>query len=178
MHSENRQLLDLTNPKHQKKTLIIAILFTAISMLAGYFMGLKPIFKARQAKKWVKTDCIVESEEWKTGVEYIEGRPQNVTRLVVWYSYEYGGEKYVSSRYSSTGKTGTLGLGFGGTLRKTRPRGTKAVCYVNPYNPAEAVLSREVSTEGIFWGLVLLSFVVLGTIVTLNVLRRMRLSNN
>ena len=171
MYDRNKRRLDLTNPRDQKIALMIASIFIPLTGVASYFMLVRPISKARQAKNWIETECVIESEELKTSTRHVQGRPRRVSRLVVRYSYEYEGKKYESDKYGFTGTTGTSGSGI--TVAKTRPPGTKTICYVNPDNPVEAVLSGEVSLKGILWGLLPAGMFIIGIIGLLKVLRHM-----
>jgi hypothetical protein len=93
-----------------------------------------------EAKDWIAAPCLVEQAEFETH----DGRRS--LRLV--YRYEIEGAEYRSDRLDllpgSMGDDDT----WERKLFEAHPAGSRAVCYVDPGDPASAVLDREHGVEG------------------------------
>lgn len=133
--------------------------FFAVFLLAGAGFSLffvRPALKVLAAKSWPPTPCVIVSSQ----VRSHSGEDSTTYSVDVLYTYTYNGWKYKSNRYQF------LGGSTGGYAEKERvvrrlPPLTRTVCYVNPKDPAEAVLNRDFNHEYAF-GLVPLLFVAVG----------------
>jgi hypothetical protein len=133
--------------------------FFAVFLLAGAGFSLffvQPALRVLKARSWQRTPCTVISSQVRTHSDD-DGSTYSVDVL---YSYTFGGREYKSNRYQF------LGGSSGGYAAKERivrhlPPLTRTVCWVNPEEPAEAVLNRDFSAEYAF-GLVPLLFVMVG----------------
>ncbi len=111
-----------------------------VFFLFGSFLFLvlfvSPLGKVINARDWNETSCLVISNRVKTH----KGRGETYSVDIV-YSYEINGKKYRSNRYHfMVGIT----TGFRGKAAFVNryPPGTKITCYVNPWNPRDAVIER------------------------------------
>lgn len=135
MKNEPISQLDLTKSKHQKIGLAIAIFCFFAGTGTTYLAVFRPMHKMHQSKKWVKTDCVIESEEVERVTLHSDSGTWDYRKKIL-YNYEYNGKMYKSSRYSYRPRPYVL------PTVKLRSPGTKKKCYVNPDNPTEAVLKR------------------------------------
>ena len=152
--------LDLKKRSHQIIGIIICVGITILGAALGYGTVLRPASKIAEAQNWVKTSCTIESMDFKT----THHNKRTSSRMIVRYTYEYDGRKYWSSNYRYSKGKYTKGMIF-------QP-GQKTYCFVNPDNPAEAVMIRDDSAWSL-WSLLPISFIVIGIIGVLNTIRYM-----
>ena len=168
----NTRKLDMDNSVDQKTAMIVLVVVTLIGITTSYFLVVKPAGKIAEAQNWDKKLCTIESMDYKVKVER-SSRPGNTTnvssRMVVRYTYEYDGRKYWSSNYRYGKGKYSQGMIY-------QP-GQQADCFVNPKNPAEAVMIRDDSALG-WWALLPIGFVVLGIGGIANTVRHMVSSRN
>jgi uncharacterized protein DUF3592 len=136
-------------------TAFFAVFFLAGAGFSLFFLG--PAVKVLKAKSWPAMSCTILSSQVRTHSSDDGGPTFSVDVL---YTYSYGGREYRSDRYQF------LGGSSGGYQAKERivrrlPPLTRTPCYVNPDEPAEAVLNRDFSAEYAF-GLVPLLFMLVG----------------
>ena len=111
-----------------------------------YFFFFIPLRRVIRARVWIETPCVILS----SSVEE-DQTESGIYRILVSYMYEFTGRSYSSNRYDfSTG--GTCGLLGKKAVAKRLAPGTRTVCYVDPTDPAEAVLRRGVTWDILFWG--------------------------
>lgn len=135
------------------------VAFFAVFLLAGSGFSLffiRPALKVLEAKSWPSTPCTIVNSQVRTH----SGEDGATYSVDVLYTYVFAGREYKSNRYRF------LGGSTGGYAQKERivrrlPPLTRTVCYVNPENPAEAVLDRDLSSDYAF-GLLPLVFVAVG----------------
>lgn len=138
----------------------VIFLFFSVFFLMGsafmwvFFVG--PVLHMYAARNWVEVPCTVISSQVRSHSSD-DGPTYSVDIL---YSYEVGGRQYKSNRYgfvmgSSSGHDGKQ------RIVDAYPPGRRAVCYVDPQDPAEAALSRSFSSDMLF-GLIPLVFIIVG----------------
>lgn len=142
------------------KTGWILIAMGTVFLLAGgafvYFLAILPIVRVQQAKAWIATPCEILSSE----VETHRGDDGDTYRVAITYRYRVDGQTYTGDRYqfvpgSSSGRSGKA------KIVRQYPAGSAATCYVNPADPAEAVIERRYTRDMLF-GLIPLVFVFAG----------------
>lgn len=142
----------------QKALPLLFLFFLLMGAAMLYFFTLRPLFRGMAARQWVETPCRIVSSTVKeiSGSDSITYRPEIV------FSYEVAGRRYQSSRYQL--------IEFSSSGRKAKaevvaryPRGKTAVCYVNPKDPADAVLDRDPIPSGL-WALFPLPFAAVGAV--------------
>jgi uncharacterized protein DUF3592 len=136
-------------------TAFFAVFFLVGAGVSLFFLA--PAVKVLRAKSWPATSCTILSSQVRTHPSDDGGPTFSVDVL---YTYSYGGREYKSDRYQF------LGGSSGGYQEKERivrrlPPLTRIPCYVNPDEPAEAVLNRDFSSEYAI-GLVPLLFMLVG----------------
>jgi len=131
-------------------------IFLAVGLGVFYGMFLRPMMKIEQAKDWPEIPCTVISSR----VQSHEGDDSTTYSVDIFYAYTFNGREYKSNRYSFM-----LGSSSGYERKKAvvnaHPPGKKAVCYVNPDDPAEAVIERGY-TDDVWFCLIPLVFVAVG----------------
>lgn len=125
--------------------------------VAGFFgfIGL-PLFKILKARTWTPVPCAIIS----SGVREHSGEDGSTYSVQVFYSYEFNGREYRSSRYKFMPGSSSGYEGKAAVVSKLGP-GTRSTCYVNPNHPEEAVINRGFTPDMLF-GLIPLVFAVVG----------------
>jgi hypothetical protein len=123
----------------------------AFSFLSAilYFLSIAPLRRVRRAKLWRETLCVILSSSLEE-----DATESGLYRVLVSYRFEADGREYVASRYSfavgaTAGRRGKRAI-----VARLVP-GTRAVCYVNPANPGDAVLERGVTWDMVFVGVLM-----------------------
>jgi len=127
----------------------VGVLFGAVFMIPGlcvaWFLGVRPINKAMEAKHWVEAPARVLSSE----VRSHRGSDSTTYSIHIAYSYvwhgdglESEGRTYESDRYDFSSGSSS---GYDGKARivKQYPKGHAFNVFVNPMNPSESVINRE-----------------------------------
>jgi hypothetical protein len=124
------------------------------------------------SRAWVKTECRILEADIKQNDE--------TSRATARYSYRYGGQSYESDRvslYSGSDNIGDFQRRIAAELRqKHRTQDErKAYCYVNPDQPSEAVLYRDLrwSMQG-FLAIFALTFPAVGAGIVVGGMLAMR----
>jgi hypothetical protein len=134
------------------------VLFCFLAMFGAALLALAPdFFAALRSYTWQRTPCVVEKSKV---VEQPFSRTVMHYVASVEYRYEFGGRKFVSKRYTTGKRQGSTDVSRAVRAVEILAPGTAAICYVNPRDPAEAVLERGELWGGIFlltpfliWGL-------------------------
>lgn len=125
-------------------------LFALVGGVLFYFVTVRTMLLYFAARSWPETSCeiISSSVGSHTSTESGSGSSRNRTSTTysvdITYRYKVGGREYRSDRYeimggSSSGRAGKAEV----TARY--PVGSKAICYVNPQDPTDALLNRDLS---------------------------------
>jgi hypothetical protein len=133
-------------------------IFLVIGCATFYVLFLHPVLKMQSAQTWQEVPCVVISSSVKSHSGSKGGSTYSVNIL---YSYQFNGREHRSNAYNFM--TGFSSSGYTGkqAIVARYPPGTKAVCYINPNEPSEAVLMRGFSAE-MWFGLFPLLFVAVG----------------
>ncbi len=116
----------------------------------GYNLFLKPYLQVQNSRSWqlVRAAMLFSRDE-----DYFSFQDkQTKHRLDIGYQYQWQGKSYTGKRYCFW--KAPSGAEMHCLIRKFRP-GTEINCFVDPDNPGESVISREIplSTVGIGLGL-------------------------
>jgi hypothetical protein len=142
------------------KTRLIMVLFCSVFLLAGlgftYGFLILPITRILAARSWEQAPCEIVSSR----VQRHSDSDGDTYSIDIVYRYPWRGRTYTSNRYHFV--TGSSS-GYEGKAEVVRqfPQGARALCYVNPKNPSEAVIDRDFSSS-IWVGLFPLLFVLFG----------------
>ncbi|MFL6194567.1 MAG: DUF3592 domain-containing protein [Thermoanaerobaculia bacterium] len=132
------------------------LIFLAVGCAASYFTLWKPLTRYRAAQSWPERSCTILDSRVTENSDS-DGSTYGVD---IHYAYEMDGREYRSDRYdflrySSSGRSGKE------AIVARYPPGSRAACYVNPEDPAEAVLTRDLSVRYLV-GTIPLVFVAVG----------------
>ena len=136
--------------------LIFSLVFLLIGALMVLGFTIRPLVQERRTNTWIATPCTV-----LTSVIRTDRRSQNHTyEAEVRYQYVFHGKSYISSIHNPNSN-------YSSDLRAKQaivaqyPTGEASICYVDPNNPANAVLNRERPSD-IWLGVFGLPFVLVG----------------
>jgi hypothetical protein len=117
-----------------------------------YLMTIHPVIGILRAQSWNEIPCRILSSE-------VESHGDTYSPAIS-YEYAVNDQKYTSNRYDFT-----TGSSSGYEPKKrvvdSYPVGSESVCYVDPVDPAKAVLNRSF-TSSLFWGLLAMPFLGVG----------------
>ena len=121
--------------------LFFGCMFFGMGALFCWLMGLNPLLKSLNSKDWVEVDCIINSSE----VESHSSSDGTTYSVEISFHYTVGGQRYRSDTYnfdtgSSSGHSGKA------EVVARYPVGSEHPCWVNPEDPNQAVLSRDIPT--------------------------------
>jgi hypothetical protein len=155
---------------------LFASVFLLAGLAMGYFVLLRPWLESRAAQSWMETPCRIISSEVKSHA----GGKSTTYSVDITYQYQVTGQTLRSNRYDFT-----LGSSSGydgkAIVVRENPAGKDTVCYVNPQNPAEAVLSRSFENNALIWiGPLIFSLVGLGMLIPvgLGAVRRVKFGDS
>ena len=130
--------------------------FLAAGCAVAWFVGLGPYLKSQAAADWIPTPCeIVHSE-----VTSSTSDGSTSYGIDIHFRYEHQGRRYISDSYDFT-DVSTSGRDAKAQVVAAHPVGSEATCWVNPEDPAEAVIDREPG-GAMWWGLFGLPFILVG----------------
>jgi Protein of unknown function (DUF3592) len=125
--------------------LVVAFLgiFVTVGIAIGYFLSFRPLYLVYQARSWTAADCeVISSRVAASG---------KTSRPDIQYRYRIADRSYTSDRYNfMTGSTSDSTVAD--TVERHGP-GTRFQCYVDPADPTQAVINRDV-TYWYYFGLV------------------------
>lgn len=120
----------------------VAVLGTLLTLggLAALLLGvLLPIWRERAAQAWEQVPCTILSSE----VASSKRKGKTTHRPVITFQYEYAGATRVSDEYALSGwKVG--GSSSAHEVVARHAPGSSAQCFVDPADPATAVLMRSI----------------------------------
>lgn len=151
----------LSEPRRRGQSTGCLVLFFGIFLAVGcalsYFLLWRPMSRFVAAQSWQEVPCTILSSQ----VAESSDSDGSTYKVAVTFSYTGSdGREHRSSRYdfmsvSSSGYDGKA------AVVARYPVGTRTTCWVDPENPAEAVLSRDFSLTYLV-GLFPLVFVIAG----------------
>lgn len=110
-------------------------LFVVAGTAIGYFLSFRPMYLAYQARSWTPADCEVISS--RVAANGDTARPD------IRYRYYVADRPYTSDRYNfipGSSNDSTVAA----TVERYAP-GTRFQCYVDPGDPAQAVINRDIT---------------------------------
>jgi hypothetical protein len=150
--------------------------FTLVGGILGYFFVGRPLQTHFAAKDWPATPCeIVKSQV----VQHSGSKGGSTYSISIAYRYEVRGRELYSTTYSITSLSGSSSAGRSSKERVVAryPVGMKTVCYVNPEDPTDTLLNRDLS-PWLLLGLIPAIFLSVGLVglgsMVWPALRRMR----
>jgi hypothetical protein len=122
----------------------------------GYFFFVRPVLRVREARNWVETRCRIVSSD----VGEHPGSKGTTYSVDIVFSYTVGAGRFTSKQYDFMGGSSS---GYSGkeAIVERYPARMHTACYVNPADPADAVLDRDYP-EDLLFGLIPLAMTVVG----------------
>lgn len=145
--------------KRSLPRLFLVLLFGAFLLAGGsfgYFFFLKPLLNSWSAKTWNTVSCTVEASEVRTH----SGDDGDTYSVYVRYNYEVNGRRLRSDRYDFF-EGSTSGYESKREIVDGLPPGSTVPCYVNPADPTDVVISRELGAT-MFFVIIPLTFFIIG----------------
>lgn len=126
----------------------VAVCVFIAGTVGAIYLGIVPLYQIYSARRWVSTECTVVSSSLKSSGASAASSSRRGYFIRIIYAYTLGQGTYISDRYSfdnfGSGDDDALGRIIDNYESK------KAVqCWVDPQNPYEAVLQREMSWKSI-----------------------------
>lgn len=131
-------------------------LFLFIGVVVFYFITLQPLLQVLSARSWVVTPCTIVSSRVQTH----RGDDSTTYRVDILYRYEVDGQEHRSSRFKFMGGSSS-GFKSKAEIVAQYPEGAQRTCFVNPRNPAEAVLQRGLTAD-MWFGAIPAVFMLVG----------------
>lgn len=151
------------------QVLLCTGLGAGLAVLMIYFYTFLPLSNYIKARNWVATTCYVSAAS--VDKTCLAGWRACTYRARIDYVYEYDGMTYRGNRYNfipfTSPQTPGIFTPIYGSFPSYKakkfiqyfPRGTELFCYVNPENPAQSVIQRDM--DDAYWWLLFPFFVVL-----------------
>lgn len=133
------------------------LFFAAIGGVVFYFMFVGPMLHVQAAKNWKPVQATVTHSEVDS---HTDSDGDTTYSIDIKYEYEIDGRRHTGERYhfitgSSSGRSGKQGV------VDDHPIGKPITIHVDPNDPTQAVINREITND--FWfGLIPLVFVLVG----------------
>lgn len=133
------------------------LIFSSAGLFFFWIGSLQPILKSLEARDWVEHPCVIENSYVKTH----RGSDGNTYSVQIYFRYEWDGVSHLSKSYSFS-DFASSGRRSKEEIVRQYPIGSQAVCFVNPENPGEAVIHREMDRFYFLVGGFTLLFVFVG----------------
>jgi hypothetical protein len=123
--------------------LVLSLLLTLAGGGLAYFLGIRSVLTWNDARTWPATPCDIISS--RVGVHSSSDRNSSATYSTdIVYRYYVNGREYRSDRVAIFGGSSSGRSGKDAVVAQYSA-GTQAVCYVNPKDPLDALLNRDLS---------------------------------
>ncbi|MFT5906566.1 MAG: hypothetical protein ACI9E1_002176 [Cryomorphaceae bacterium] len=148
----------------------------AVALVGAVFVYLlgSSFFQASATREWQETPCLVIRSAVK------ERSAKNITKEYSWnveYNYDFGGESYSSKFHTPRAAKWSSDKKKIEALINQYPEDKKALCFVNPATPSQAILKHDSKGAGYsIWFPML--FVVGGLGITVSALRGLKFKFN
>jgi hypothetical protein len=118
--------------------LFLSFFFLAFLAMGLVFTGLlvRQVYIDRKTYSWPKVECVV----LESGVKDKGGN--SPYEFVVHYQYQWKGQSYSSQRFKTQNQSFS-NYGDAQRLAERYRESTKSVCYIDPQDPAQAILQRS-----------------------------------
>lgn len=135
----------------------MGLIFFLLGATGSYFVLVAPILRINDAQNWTTTTCHITESFLETS----SGDDGDTYRPAVRYTFSFDGKPFSGDTFDfSTGYTS------GRQTQQSRldpvPVGADVPCYVNPSNPDESVIFRDLGWSILLPGLIVLIFPLVG----------------
>jgi hypothetical protein len=122
---------------------IIAVCLTIVGGTGLYGAFLRPVASIIAARAWVPTPCTIIASAVK---EHRVGNGGPTYSLEITYSYVFDRKPHQSDGYDFFSGSSSS-LGWRNAVVDSLPPGRVTTCYVNPRDPSQAVINRDLHAE-------------------------------
>ncbi len=127
----------------------VPAIFFAIFLAAGIGVGAFFVGDARhalEARRWPGVPCTVEASHVREHESDSDGHTSYTYSVDILYRYEMGGRSYRSNRWQFVSGSSS-GRAAKEAIVEQYPVGREFTCYVNPRDPALAVIERSIGAR-------------------------------
>ena len=145
--------------------ILTAIVFLAAGIILFFMILYLPLSNFYKSASWESVPAEVTAS--KLAVKYDSGRRNNKVSysIKIEYRYEFNGKICTGDRYDFF-RSRNRYYTFGGLQMQQivnhHPAGKKITCLVNPENPSESVISRELYYPALAFGIIPVTFLCIG----------------
>jgi hypothetical protein len=132
-------------------------IFFAAGVGVSFPLIITPLYKHLHSEDWVRAPAVVESSRVKSHSSD-DGTTYSVDIL---FSYQVNGRTFKSNNYDFSSGSSS-GYSSKKQIVEMYPAGMRFKCFVNPDDPTEAVISRNLDTTMMLFGLLPLIFIAVG----------------
>lgn len=141
-------------------------IFLVVGLVLTILFFVRPLVRIVRARDWPSQPCTIISSNVRS-----HRSDGNTTYSVdILYSYRVDGKEYRANRYAFMGGSSSGYSSKASVVAKYRP-GRRWICYVNPNDPADAVLERGL-TSNLWFGLIPMIFFAVGLGGVIHAVRR------
>jgi hypothetical protein len=134
--------------------------FAVVGFAALIPIFILPVFHSIQALRWREVPCTILQSQV---VSHHSDKGGPTYSIKISFKYDVGNAHYVGSRYNfSLGSSS--GFDYRQAIVRRLHRGVRTVCYVDPADPADAVIDRGLSRD-LWFGLLPLLFAIIGVAI-------------
>ena len=155
-----------------RSSILLAGPFLAAGIALLIALLLLPVYRSWMARSWTKVPCTILT----SGVQSKGGKGGTTYQIGITYSYAVSGREYTGTRYDFI-PVATIGRSSKAAVVRQYAPGTQRHCLVNPNDPAQAVLTRNVGAC-LWMGLPPVAFVVAGSLVMIQAVGQARARSN
>ena len=149
--------------------LLMAVIFIALGGCGCYFFLYRLLQKVMQSSSWVTTPATVVKSQLATKSSTQRSRiDRRDYSIHIDFQYIYKGKSYIGKRYDFFRSLDKYSNGGEEAMQEAvnrHPVGAEITCLVNPENPSESVISREIYFPMLIIGFIPLLFFTVGFIV-------------
>ena len=139
---ENDKNKVVTKPVPRWVAFIFLFLFSGMGLLGFVLNIIQPALKNWRSQEWQAVEAEVRSSQLSSARRKSKNSSYTVYKAEITYHYTVKGKNYSSSTYSFFHDF-TRNFRKHKELLKNYPVGKKIVCYINPDNPEQAVMTQK-----------------------------------
>ena len=144
--------------------ILTAAIFFAAGIILFFMILYLPLSNFYKSASWKSVPAVVTAS--KLAEKYNYGRRNSVSYSIkIEYRYEFNGKICTGDRYDFF-RSRNRYYTFGGLQMQQivnhHPAGKKITCLVNPENPSESVISRELYYPALAFGIIPVTFLCIG----------------
>ncbi len=142
---------------HRVVTIFCSV-FIVIGLVVTNFTFVRPLRRQQAARNWDAVEAVVE----RSAVRTHRSSDSTTYSVYIAYRYQYDGREYEGDRYRFLSGSSS-GRGAKQAVVRRHPPGARITVYVDPEQPHESVIERDVGAW-LYLGLLPLLFTLFGTV--------------